>query len=289
MPTLQALLDSEHEVVAVYTQPDRRKGRGQQVSASPVKLLAETKNLPIVQPASLRDDAVQAALAAWQADVMVVVAYGLILPEAVLALPRYGCINVHGSLLPRWRGAAPIQRAIEAGDETTGVTIMQMDKGLDTGSMLKTVTCPIDSQVTSSALAEQLAQLGAGALVSVLDEIEYYQAAAQTQDDALASYAKKMTKAESELSWQLPAMTIYNTLRAFDPWPGISLPFDGKRLKVWRAEVVADATTVAPGEVVATHKDALDIATGQGVLRLLEVQLPNAKRISVRDFLNGLA
>ena len=216
---LAALLSSGHEVVAVYTQPDKPAGRGQKLTASPVKELALAHDLPVYQPASLRNEAAQAELAALGADLMVVVAYGLILPKAVLDTPRLGCINVHGSLLPRWRGAAPIQRSIWAGDAETGVTIMQMDVGLDTGAMIRKVTCPIASDETSASLYDKLAGLGPQALVDTLDAMAAGDTAAEPQDDALANYAEKLSKEEARIDWSMDAVAIARCIRAFNPWP----------------------------------------------------------------------
>ena len=214
---LAALLSSGHEVVAVYTQPDKPAGRGQKLTASPVKELALAHDLPVYQPASLRNEAAQAELAALGADLMVVVAYGLILPKAVLDTPRLGCINVHGSLLPRWRGAAPIQRSIWAGDAETGVTIMQMDVGLDTGAMIRKVSCPIAFDETSASLYDKLAELGPQALVDTLNAMAAGETAAEAQDDALANYAQKLSKEEARIDWSMEAVAIERCIRAFNP------------------------------------------------------------------------
>lgn len=214
---LQALLNSEHNVIAVYTQPDKPAGRGKKLQASPVKQLAEQHNIPVYQPKSLRKEEAQAELKALNADVMVVVAYGLILPEAVLNAPKYGCLNVHGSLLPRWRGAAPIQRSIWAGDQETGVTIMQMDIGLDTGDMLHKVTTPIAADETSASLYAKLAELAPPALLEVLNGLESQAFKAEKQDDALSNYAEKLSKEEAKLDWNLTACQLERNIRAFNP------------------------------------------------------------------------
>ncbi len=284
---LAALLSSGHEVIAVYTQPDKPAGRGQKLTASPVKELALAHDLPVYQPASLRNDAAQAELAALGADLMVVVAYGLILPKAVLDTPRLGCINVHGSLLPRWRGAAPIQRSIWAGDAETGVTIMQMDVGLDTGAMIRKVTCPIASDETSASLYDKLAGLGPQALVDTLDAMAAGNTAAEPQDDALANYAEKLSKEEARIDWSMDAVAIERCIRAFNPWPISWFDVAGQTVKVWQAEVVAQDHGQAAGTLLKADKQGIEVATGQGVLRLLTLQPPGKKAMSVSDLLNS--
>ena len=284
---LAALLSSGHEVVAVYTQPDKPAGRGQKLTASPVKELALAHDLPVYQPASLRNEAAQAELAALGADLMVVVAYGLILPKAVLDTPRLGCINVHGSLLPRWRGAAPIQRSIWAGDAETGVTIMQMDVGLDTGAMIRKVTCPIASDETSASLYDKLAGLGPQALVDTLDAMAAGDTAAEPQDDALANYAEKLSKEEARIDWSMDAVAIERCIRAFNPWPISWFDVAGQTVKVWQAEVLPQAHGQAAGTLLKADKQGIEVATGQGVLRLLTLQPPGKKAMSVSDLLNS--
>ncbi|MDX7852186.1 methionyl-tRNA formyltransferase [Aeromonas caviae] len=284
---LAALLSSGHEVVAVYTQPDKPAGRGQKLTASPVKELALAHDLPVYQPASLRNEAAQAELAALGADLMVVVAYGLILPKAVLDTPRLGCINVHGSLLPRWRGAAPIQRSIWAGDAETGVTIMQIDVGLDTGAMIRKVTCPIASDETSASLYDKLAGLGPQALVDTLDAMAAGDTAAEPQDDALANYAEKLSKEEARIDWSMDAVAIERCIRAFNPWPISWFDVAGQTVKVWQAEVVAQDHGQAAGTLLKADKQGIEVATGQGVLRLLTLQPPGKKAMSVSDLLNS--
>ena len=284
---LAALLSSGHEVVAVYTQPDKPAGRGQKLTASPVKELALAHDLPVYQPASLRNEAAQAELAALGADLMVVVAYGLILPKAVLDTPRLGCINVHGSLLPRWRGAAPIQRSIWAGDAETGVTIMQMDVGLDTGAMIRKVTCPIASDETSASLYDKLAGLGPQALVDTLDAMAAGGTAAEPQDDALANYAEKLSKEEARIDWSMDAVAIERCIRAFNPWPISWFEVAGQTVKVWQAEVLPKAHGQAAGTLLKADKQGIEVATGQGVLRLLTLQPPGKKAMSVADLLNS--
>ena len=284
---LAALLSSDHEVVAVYTQPDKPAGRGQKLTASSVKELALTHNLPVYQPASLRKEEAQAELAALGADLMVVVAYGLILPKAVLDTPPLGCINVHGSLLPRWRGAAPIQRAIWAGDDETGVTIMQMDVGLDTGAMIRKVNCPISADDTSASLYDKLAELGPQALVDTINAMAAGETAANAQDDALANYAEKLSKEEARIDWSMDAVTIERCIRAFNPWPISWFEVADQTIKVWQAKVIASEHGQQPGTLLNADKQGIDIATGQGILRLLALQPPGKKAMSVADLLNS--
>ncbi|WP_421235202.1 methionyl-tRNA formyltransferase [Aeromonas enteropelogenes] len=284
---LAALLSSGHEVVAVYTQPDKPAGRGQKLTASPVKELALAHNLPVYQPASLRNEEAQAELASLGADLMVVVAYGLILPKAVLDTPRLGCINVHGSLLPRWRGAAPIQRAIWAGDAETGVTIMQMDVGLDTGAMIRKVSCPIAADETSTSLYDKLAELGPLELVDTVDAMAAGNTTAEPQDDALANYAQKLSKEEARIDWTMDAVAIERCIRAFNPWPISWCEVAGQTIKVWQAEVIEHEHGQSAGTLLKADKQGIDIATGKGVLRLLTLQPPGKKAMSVTDLLNS--
>ncbi|BBS89184.1 MULTISPECIES: methionyl-tRNA formyltransferase [Aeromonas] len=284
---LAALLSSDHEVVAVYTQPDKPAGRGQKLTASPVKELALAHALPVYQPASLRNEEAQAELAAIGADLMVVVAYGLILPKAVLDTPRLGCLNVHGSLLPRWRGAAPIQRAIWAGDSETGVTIMQMDVGLDTGAMIRKVSCPIASDETSASLYDKLAELGPQALVDTLDAMAAGDTTAEVQDDALANYAQKLSKEEARIDWSMEAVAIERCIRAFNPWPISWFEVAEQTIKVWQATVIDSDHGQPVGTLLKADKQGIDVATGKGVLRLLTLQPPGKKAMSVPDLLNS--
>lgn len=285
--SLQALLDAGHEVLAVYTQPDRPAGRGRKITASPVKALALEHDLPVLQPVSLRDEPTQQTLAGFQADVMVVVAYGLMLPEAVLNAPRLGCLNVHASLLPRWRGAAPIQRAILSGDEQTGVTIMQMDVGLDTGDMLRKVICPIEDSDTAETLHDKLAVLGASALCETLTMLADGTATPEKQNDADSSYAEKLQKAEAEIDWTQSAQVLSRTVRAFNPWPVAFTRFGDKNLRIWFAQAVDGTTDKAPGTVLAESRAGIDVATGEGVLRLQKLQLPGGKALDAAQFLNA--
>lgn len=284
---LAALLSSDHEVVAVYTQPDKPAGRGQKLTASPVKELALAHDLPVYQPASLRKEEAQAELAALGADLMVVVAYGLILPKVVLDTPRLGCINVHGSLLPRWRGAAPIQRSIWAGDAETGVTIMQMDVGLDTGAMIRKISCPIAADETSASLYDKLAELGPQALVDTINAMAAGDTAAEAQDDALANYAEKLSKEEARIDWSMEAIAIERCIRAFNPWPISWFEVADQTVKVWQAEVITQDHGQRAGTLLKADKQGIDVATGKGVLRLLTLQPPGKKAMSVTDLLNS--
>lgn len=289
--SLAAVLDSEHEVVAVYTQPDRPAGRGRKLTPSPVKQLAQEHGLPVYQPASLKDADAQAELAALNADVMVVVAYGLLLPQAVLDTPRLGCINVHASLLPRWRGAAPIQRAIEAGDSASGVTIMQMDAGLDTGAMLYEVRTPITSRTTGGDLHDRLAIQGANALVNVLDQLDSGSLEATPQPEEGVTYAAKLSKAEAELDFTQPAEQLARKIRAFNPWPVAWCTLGNDRLRLLMASVEqGEQPPSPPGTLLEHGDDHLRIACGkqgQEVLCVNRAQLPGGKAIAVRDLLNA--
>lgn len=286
---LIALLASHHRVVSVYTQPDRPAGRGKKLQSSPVKQVAEAAGLTLQQPASLKDASAQQQLAAYQADVMVVVAYGLLLPQAILATPRLGCINVHASLLPRWRGAAPIQRAIEAGDAQTGVTIMQMDAGLDTGAMLHTSTCPILASDTATDLHDRLAELGPPALLETLDALANDQAVGRPQDDQQATYARKLSKEEAQINWQEDAQTIARRIRAFNPFPVAFTLLDGERLRIYAANAVGEPHQTSPGSVLRNRKQLI-VACGNGTSLSLEIlQLPGKKAMPVEAVLNGLA
>ncbi|KTT31763.1 methionyl-tRNA formyltransferase [Pseudomonas oryzihabitans] len=282
---LQALIDSGYPIAAVYTQPDRPAGRGQKLAMSPVKQLALAHGIPVEQPPTLRDPAAQATLAALEPDLLVVVAYGLILPQAVLDIPRLGCINSHASLLPRWRGAAPIQRALEAGDAESGVTVMRMEAGLDTGPMLSKVTTALTAEDTGGSLHDRLAALGAAAVVQALPGLADGSLHGEVQNDDLATYANKLNKDEARLDWGRPAAELERRIRAFDPWPLCHTALAGEPLKVWSAEL-AEGHGV-PGMVLDADRSGLLIACGEGALRLTRLQLPGGKPLAFADLYNA--
>ncbi|BEM45379.1 methionyl-tRNA formyltransferase [Serratia marcescens] len=284
---LDALLSSEHQIVGVFTQPDRPAGRGNKLTPSPVKVLAEQHQLPVFQPKSLRPEENQRLVADLNADVMVVVAYGLILPQAVLDMPRLGCINVHGSLLPRWRGAAPIQRSLWAGDSETGVTIMQMDVGLDTGDMMHKIACPIESSDTSASLYDKLAQLGPQGMLTTLRQMADGSATREVQDEALVTYAEKLSKEEARLDWTLSAAQLERCIRAFNPWPVSYFTIDDQPVKVWQASVLAQSANAEPGTVVHADKYGIQVATADGILNLIQLQPAGKKPMSAQDLLNS--
>lgn len=285
---LDALLTSEHQIVGVFTQPDRPAGRGNKLTPSPVKVLALQHDLPVFQPKSLRPEENQHLVADLQADIMVVVAYGLILPKAVLAMPRLGCINVHGSLLPRWRGAAPIQRSVWAGDAETGVTIMQMDVGLDTGDMLHKIACPIEATDTSATLYAKLADLGPEGMLHTLQQLEQGTARPEVQDEALVTYAEKLGKEEARLDWTLDAEQLERCIRAFNPWPVSYFVIDDQPVKVWQANVVdSEKTGLQTGKIIAADKKGIQIATARGVLNITQLQPAGKKPMSAQDLLNS--
>ncbi|MEI5640098.1 MULTISPECIES: methionyl-tRNA formyltransferase [unclassified Pseudoalteromonas] len=284
---LDALIQSQHQVVAVYCPPDRPAGRGKKLKACEVKQLAQAHDLPVLQPQSLKTTEAQAELAALNADVMVVVAYGVLLPKAILETPKLGCLNVHGSILPRWRGAAPIQRALWAGDTETGVTIMQMDEGLDTGDMLHIARCPITNQDTSADLYNKLAELGPTALLDTLTALANGDAQAQKQDDNLANYAKKLSKEEANINWQQSAAQIERNIRAFNPWPVCFTSMAGHSVKIWQAEVVNESGQ--PGEVLRADKHGIVIACAEQALAIQSLQPQGKKPMTAQDFLNGRA
>jgi methionyl-tRNA formyltransferase len=288
---LQALLDdNNHEIVAVYTQPDRPAGRGKKLKPSPVKALAEHHGLTIHQPLSLKDPEQQQTLAQLNADIMVVVAYGLLLPLAILDTPEHGCINVHASLLPRWRGAAPIQRAIEAGDTETGITIMQMDVGLDTGDMLCTAHCSIEKTDTGGSLHDKLAIIGPPALLATLQQITQGAATPEKQNDTLSNYAPKITKAEALIDWSQPAETLDRKVRAFNPFPVTYTTLNNERIRIWQAKLItADSESKCPGTICKSDSQGIQVATGQGSLLITELQLPGKKRLPVSEVLKSRA
>ena len=282
---LAALLAAGLPVVAVYTQPDRPAGRGHKLMPSAVKQLALQHGIAVYQPQSLRDPQAQAELAALKADLLVVVAYGLILPQAVLDIPRLGCINSHASLLPRWRGAAPIQRAIEAGDQQSGVTVMRMEAGLDTGPMLLKVSTPISATDTGGSLHDRLAELGSAAVVEAVSQLAAGQLPGEAQDDSLATYAHKLNKDEARLDWSRPAVELERLIRAFNPWPLCHSSLNGEPLKVHAAQL-GDGHG-QPGSILAADKNGLSVACGPGALRLTRLQLPGGKPLNFTDLYNS--
>ena len=290
---LDALINSEHEVVAVYTQPDRPAGRGREPKASPVKEKALQHDIPVYQPESLKQVEAQQELAALDADLMIVTAYGLLLPIEILQAPRLGCINIHASLLPRWRGAAPIQRSILAGDKTTGITIMQMDEGLDTGDMLAVAECEISAQDTGSSLHDKLMALGAKTLMLALPAIAEKTIDRTQQNNDDACYAAKLNKAEAKINWQQSADEIQRAVRAYNSWPVAYCSYSKKdkpsMLRLWQAEVLIQDSSKAlpPGKVLAESTEGIDVATGDGVLRITELQAEGKRRMQVPDFLNA--
>jgi methionyl-tRNA formyltransferase len=289
LPALRMLLASPHRVVGVLTQPDRPAGRGQHLRASPVKLLAQDAHLPIAQPSTLRTPESREELIAWSPDVLVVVAYGLILPPPVLALPRLGCVNIHGSLLPRWRGAAPIHRAILAGDAETGVTIMQLDAGLDTGPILLERSRPIGLHDTAGDLHDSLAELGAVALIESLDGLAAGTLKAHPQPAEGVCYAPKIEKSEAPLDWSASATRLDRQVRAFNPWPIAETRFAGESLRVLEARVIeATGTHDAPGTLLGIADDGLRVACGEGVLAVRELQRAGKRPVSAHDFANAV-
>lgn len=284
---LQALLNSPHQVIGVFTQPDKPAGRGNKLTASPVKQLALQNNLPVYQPISLKDSANQQIIADLNADIMIVVAYGLILPQTVLDMPKYGCLNVHGSLLPRWRGAAPIQRACWAGDTETGITIMQMDVGLDTGDMLYKEKCHIEDDDTSATLYNKLAQIGPDALLKTLMLIIGGKAKPEKQNESQVTYATKLSKQEAKLDWNLTATQLERCIRAFNPWPVSYFEINGELIKVWQANVISETTDKTPGTILRADKSGIQIATQNGVINMTLLQPAGKKPMSAQDFLNS--
>lgn len=288
VPALQALLDSKHSVVAVYTQPDRPSGRGRKLQPGPVKQLALEHQLPICQPVSLRVAEAKEELFAFDADLMVVAAYGLILPLAVLQAPSHGCLNIHGSLLPRWRGAAPIHRAIAAGDKSTGITIMQMAQGLDTGDMLLKRELPISATATGSSLHDQLAPLGAEALMATLELLEQGQLTPEKQSEAEVTYAHKLKKSEAKIDWQDDAAEIARAVRAFNAWPVAQTTYGEQTLRIWQAAADLDNSAELAGSVLQEDPErGIQVACGRGSLWIEQLQLPGKRPMLARDFLNA--
>ncbi|MCP3671679.1 MAG: methionyl-tRNA formyltransferase [Gammaproteobacteria bacterium] len=287
VPPLATLLESGHRVVAVYTQPDRPAGRGRKLTASPVKQLAQECSIPVYQPINFKSEEDLSQVERLQADLMVVVAYGLLLPVRVLEAPRLGCINIHASLLPRWRGAAPIQRSILAGDSETGITIMEMEAGLDTGPMLLKKSCPIGPEETGGSLHDRLSPLGAEALLEALPGIADGTLKAQVQDDSQAEYAAKLSKGEAAMDWQRSAQELGRQVRAFNPWPVAQTQFSGKVLRIWDAAPLPGGDGGVPGTVLACGRDGIDVVTGDGLLRIKTLQPPGKRAMNAADFLNA--
>ncbi|MCW8417729.1 methionyl-tRNA formyltransferase [Fluoribacter dumoffii] len=287
LPCLDALLHSTHHIQAIYTQPDRPAGRGRKLQASAVKEWAVSHQIPVYQPQNFKNPEAISELAALKPDVMVVIAYGLILPKAVLEIPRLGCINVHASLLPRWRGASPIQSAILHGDKETGVTIMQMDAGMDTGAMLRKVICPISASETAQSLHDKLAQISAEPLLQTLNELAAQTLHPEIQNDELATYAKKINKEDALINWHDAAGEIDCKIRAFNPWPIAYTALHEEILRIHKAQVVSLETKQVPGTVIAIDKKGLVVATGDQGLLIEKIQFPGGKVISIADWLNS--
>jgi len=285
---LAALIANGHEIPLVLTQPDRPAGRGLKPTPSPVKQLAIQNHITVLQPTTLKDPEIQEKLASFGADVMVVAAYGLLLPKAVLAIPRLGCLNIHASLLPRWRGAAPIHRALLAGDRETGICIMQMDEGLDTGAVLLKAPLAIDDQETAQTLHDKLAVLGAELIGVALEKLAQGALAAQPQNEAEATYAAKLTKAEARLDWRKSAEELARAVRAYNPFPVAQMVVNGEIFRIWKA-IPESAAQGQPGEILSADKSGIRVACGKGVLRLEEVQKAGGKRLPVAQFLQGNA
>ena len=287
---LQALIDcGQHHIVAVYTQPDRPAGRGKKLTPSPVKQLACDHNINVFQPPSLKDSEAQQQLANLDADIMIVVAYGLLLPQAVLDIPRLGCINVHGSLLPKWRGAAPIQRAIEAGDRETGICIMQMDAGLDTGPVISVARCPITAADTSATIYQKLSELGAPTLLAALAKIDQGVAVAEQQDDSQSTYARKIDKAEALIDWSEAAETLARRVRAFNPFPATFSYIAGDRVKIWGAVAIDANSDQSVGIIVDATADGIVVQTGSGQLLISQIQLAGKSKMPVSEVLKSKA
>lgn len=287
VPALKMLIASDHEVCAVYTQPDRPSGRGQKLKQGSVKELALSADIAVFQPETLKSQQELQRLIEFDADLLVVVAYGMILRQEVLDIPRLGCINIHGSLLPRWRGAAPIQRALMAGDKETGVTIMNMVRKLDAGGMLHKEKCRIGENETASQLHDRMAELGAQALAKTLPSIEAGTIVAEQQDETLVTYAEKLVKTEAQLDWSCSAEEISRKVRGLNSWPVAQTVLNHKVLRIWQAEPLVGDSSLSSGEVLDSGGKTFDVATGEGILRLLEVQIPGGKRMSAKDFLNA--
>ncbi|PPI85241.1 methionyl-tRNA formyltransferase [Marinobacter maroccanus] len=284
---LKALIAAGHTIVGVYSQPDRPAGRGRKLQPSPVKQVALDHEIPVFQPETLKTPEAQKQLADLNPDVMIVAAYGLILPKAVLDIPTHGCLNIHASLLPRWRGAAPIQRAIAAGDAETGITIMQMDEGLDTGAMLLKSLTAINDSDTGGSLHDRLAELGGKAIIKALELLQKGELTGEPQNDELACYASKLSKTEGQIDWAADATAIERLVRAFNPWPGTYTDLADQRIRIHEARALVTTSDGAPGTVVQRDREGIDIACGNGTLRITRLQLPGSRAQSVNDLING--
>ena len=284
---LKALLEAGYNLVGVYSQPDRPAGRGRKLMPSPVKQVALDAGIPVFQPVSLKPEDAQQELAALKPDVMIVAAYGLILPKAVLDIPTHGCLNIHASLLPRWRGAAPIQRAIAAGDPETGITIMQMDEGLDTGDMLLKTSTPIHADDTGGSLHDRLADMGGKAIVGALVQLANSELAPEPQNDADANYAHKLSKEEGHIDWSRSAIEIERLIRAFNPWPGTFTDLGEQRIRLHQASALDQSSDKLPGTVISREREGVEVACGTGTLKITSVQLPGSKAQSISDLING--
>jgi methionyl-tRNA formyltransferase len=284
---LQKLLDKKYDIIAVYTQPDRPAGRGRKLTPSPVKALALEYNIPVEQPVNFKEEGSIEKLQSYQADLMIVAAYGLLLPSEVLKAPKLGCLNIHASLLPRWRGAAPIQRSILEGDTETGITIMQMNEGLDTGDILLKLSTPINSDDTGGSVHDRLAELGGEAIIAALELLEKGRLDPQKQDDGLANYAKKLQKQESKIDWSRSAVQIDRQVRAFYPWPGSQTSLNEKVIRIHKTEILDPDATGNAGEILAYSKEGLDIQCGKGRLRVVQCQLPGSRTMATTDLFNG--
>jgi methionyl-tRNA formyltransferase len=284
---LKALLEAGYNLVGVYSQPDRPAGRGRKLMPSPVKQVALDAGIPVFQPVSLKQEDAQQELAELKPDVMIVAAYGLILPKAVLDIPTHGCLNIHASLLPRWRGAAPIQRAIAAGDAETGITIMQMDEGLDTGDMLLKTSTPIHADDTGGSLHDRLADMGGKAIVEALVQLANSELAPEPQNDADANYAHKLSKEEGHIDWSRSAIEIERLIRAFNPWPGTFTDLGEQRIRLHQAAALEQSSDRVPGTVISREREGVDVACGTGTLKITSVQLPGSKAQSISDLING--
>ncbi|THB71400.1 MAG: methionyl-tRNA formyltransferase [Gammaproteobacteria bacterium] len=284
---LKSLIESKHQICAVYTQPDRPAGRGRKLTPSPVKKYALDHNIEVLQPEKLKQQDVQDKLRSFDADVMVVVAYGLLLPQSVLDIPRLGCLNIHASILPRWRGAAPIQRAIEAGDIKSGVTIMQMDAGLDTGAMIRIDECAITQDDTGGSLHDKLAAIGGQSILKALDQIVEPGFIPEPQNDSIANYANKLSKQDAKIDWSNDAVSIVNLVRAFNPWPVAHTQLNGDSMRIWGAAIANHQSSANPGTVINCDKNGLLVATGDGIVCINRIQLPGGKQTDIAAFVNS--